>query len=296
MNLFSRLTTIGLLAMLAWPATAIAEDVTIKGVTDDLAKEAQQAWSEKQAWPRKKPNYAEDRKLSLPSEDVINALGRRLDRVPLIDGYIKWQLLSFKPDFEKASERDLQQIIRNLPQLTDQPSMDRRTQRAVAIGQKDNVPREVVLDLVKAVNEYEQGIKENIEANEATVRYRDAVIAKLPHEDGLRLLARLQDGMQRYQAGHPSYRSVISTAVREAEQLKKDPALDRRARMKLLAMAKQLQNTNSRAIENLNVMASGKVQIKKYRGIFRRHEGDQLTSYLMGKDWEDPKKKKKKKK
>ena len=293
MNLSHRLAMIGFLALLTWPAMAAAEDVTIKGVTDDLATEAEKAWSEKQAWPRSKPNYAKDRKLSLPSEAVIDALGRRLDRVPLIDGYIKWQLLSFKPDFEEASKRDLQQIIRNLPKLTDQPSMDRRTRRAIAIGQQDEVPREVVMDIAKVVNEYEQAVKENIEANEVTVRYRDTVIAKLPHEDGMRLLARLQDGLQRYQAGHPSYSSVISTAVDEAESLKKDPVLDRRARMKLLAMTKQLQNSETRAIQNLNVMASGKVNIKRYRGIFRRHAADRLTSYFMGKEWEDPKKKKK---
>jgi len=93
----------------------------VSRVVHDLVAEAQASLDEKQDWPREQSDAADDLKsYRVIPQEVLAALGRTLDRKPAMDGYVKWQLLSFKPDFQKLKEGYTRRIINAMPKIIRQ--------------------------------------------------------------------------------------------------------------------------------------------------------------------------------
>jgi hypothetical protein len=101
-------------------------------VISQLRKEAMAAWHRDRDWPRDQSNFAPDQNWSLENQQVLTALSRKLDNNPAIDGYIKWQLLSFAPDIAAAPTDQINRIVAQLPQPIAQP------QPTVAAGSSAN--------------------------------------------------------------------------------------------------------------------------------------------------------------
>ena len=86
-----------------------------------LNKEAIDAWRDNQPWPRDKSNYAQRANITLPNADLVRILSQRMHSNPALDGYVKWQILSFHPDLAGLAIKTYRQIIATLPGLLRQP-------------------------------------------------------------------------------------------------------------------------------------------------------------------------------
>lgn len=98
------------------------------------------------SFPRRRADYAREREGKGEGENdpaIDPALiGRRivepLDRDPLVDAYIRWQLTSFDPVLPEMRERDFEALLKALPKFPANPRADRRLidtlNRAVVIS------------------------------------------------------------------------------------------------------------------------------------------------------------------
>jgi hypothetical protein len=75
---------------------------SVSVVLSDLRREAQVAIFKKGYWLRDESDYAQDKNVTINNPEIVKALGRRLNQNPAIDGYCRWQLLSFGPQFKVA--------------------------------------------------------------------------------------------------------------------------------------------------------------------------------------------------
>jgi hypothetical protein len=103
------------------PAKSDAKPTTLAAVLIALREEATTAWLAHKPWPRDKSSYAQDKNLTLPNDDLVRALGMRFSDTAAIDGYIRWQLLSFYPNLSKLDLKGLRQMVALLPVIAAQP-------------------------------------------------------------------------------------------------------------------------------------------------------------------------------
>jgi hypothetical protein len=126
-------------ARAAEPPPAVAEEakaVPISQVLVALSREGREAWDKDKSWPTTKSDFAQRRKWKLTSDEVLVALSRRLNPEPAVDGYVKWQLLSFLPDFKAAAAEGeiMRGILTTMPRLTPQPEPQMPEATAPSLG------------------------------------------------------------------------------------------------------------------------------------------------------------------
>ena len=104
-----------------WAQKYPPKPTTVNRVMLDLNQESQDAWRNNKPWPRAKPDYARRMNVTLSNEDLARVLGQSLHNNPALNGYIKWQLLSFKPTLADLSIQSYRQIIATMPDPLRQP-------------------------------------------------------------------------------------------------------------------------------------------------------------------------------
>jgi hypothetical protein len=97
------------------------DDYTLDDVIRAIQREGLAGMRADKAWPRKRSDFAKTHDLALPGEQVVVALGRKISKNPALDAYIKWQLLSFRPDLAAAGAEQRRDILRHLPGLINEP-------------------------------------------------------------------------------------------------------------------------------------------------------------------------------
>lgn len=95
--------------------------VSLAGVIAKLNTEIRAEWKKTGHWPRTQSNIATDMNWALPNDQIIQGLTRKLSNNQAIDAYIKWQLLSFGPDFAQADQETLNRILAMIPDTIQQP-------------------------------------------------------------------------------------------------------------------------------------------------------------------------------
>ena len=258
--------------------------VTVREVVKELAAEARASLKDQGIWPRQEADYAAKKHLSLDSDVVIKSLGRRLDRNPAVDGYIKWQLLSFKPDLTRASRRQHGAIVKALPKLAPRPGPTSKQQKVFSAA-ADRPPSLKLADSTKqAYDAFYAARKQVDHVNAPNLHYRDALAKQLPHEGGVRLTYMLIDSQHRFEAADMSFREVNSAVLRQAKALIDDPVLDRQARKKLVALVKGIGNRSSSAGRDMKRMATGQVHITTVGRLFNPNQPNMLMADLAERD------------
>ncbi len=127
---------IGLAAMLtssaAWGAPRQVDVSSgVRRAIHVLVVEARAAWDDRQDWPRTEADFAEHAELVLSPHEIFHALGEQLHDSRPIDGYVKWQLLSYANDLGDASETQFKSLLGALPDYVAPPraSVDRKPGR-----------------------------------------------------------------------------------------------------------------------------------------------------------------------
>jgi len=99
------------------------EEKKIGWVIIQLRLEARKSLKQKGQWPRMEPNFAQEKNVTTNQEDLFRVLIKRLDTDSAMDGYIRWQLLSFLPPIKDVDEgADLfRKLIVTMPRVISQP-------------------------------------------------------------------------------------------------------------------------------------------------------------------------------
>ena len=235
-------------------ALAGAQPTTVIRVISDLTREAQASWKKDMTWPRAKSDYAQEKNVTLPSDEVLRILTRPLNRDPALEAYIKWQFMSFAPDFTKATAQDYRRLLAVMPDVIAQPkpAPPKPPEREASVG---GVQRAFVSDLVPVPGAvgarpklsvvgsdltqalgYEkpdpydprfigqtaaytdnklQKVRQITDAaNGPVFAYRYALARELPEENGARYLMMMQDLIDRVKAGDPSTAAAAAEFVK----------------------------------------------------------------------------------
>ncbi len=92
----------------------------ISKVTRDIANEARRDWKKERAF-RRYADYSSRVQFGLSNRQIIAALLKKQDNHPAVDAYIRWQLLSFAPDFSALREFEYKRLVATMPDLTHLP-------------------------------------------------------------------------------------------------------------------------------------------------------------------------------
>ncbi len=252
-------------------------------VVRDLANEARQELRTLKHWPRRESEYAIKNNLIADSEEVIRAMGKRLDRDPALDGYIKWQLLSFSPNYAEAGIRGFEQLVRGLPDLMQRPQPNGSQRRLFSQFEKSGNER-LVTKIQQQIDLWQTQVLDVERLNEPAIAFRDAILFELPADNGLKLTVRMMDVEARYVAGHLSYREMVEPMIREAAA-GKDAPWSPAVRQRLIEYGERLKMLAAPYVREVTVAPTGQVTIVPFGGIFENeYEHVQLMAYLNGKE------------
>ena len=244
------------------PVAAAEKTPELWFVISSLKKEASDAWRAGQGWPRNEPNFAMEKSWLLPREDVARGLTRRLHPEPAIDAYIKWQLLSFADDLNQLDGALLHRIADTAPKPLPQPVVRQEwlaisgpSRAYIAIARQVTYVRNLrpvvgagtvalvpelgvvstgtVLDaegstrsyitVLQQANEKLQAERSAVSrANDAILRYRQALLSRVPQAGGLRLAMRIKDLGDRIAAGDPSTEQAADELLEASDSLPAD--------------------------------------------------------------------------
>ncbi|MHC4995878.1 MAG: hypothetical protein ACYTGQ_12590 [Planctomycetota bacterium] len=278
-------------------ATGVARQTSISTAIIALNREARAAWAKDKKWPRDQMNFATDKNWAVPSESVATALGRQLNKNPAIDGYIKWQLLSFNPTLADLKPQTFNQLVARTPDPLDQPTPEVREPRGsspgrvfmafgtqqsyisdldpvVANGAVAYNPRVstitsgLVLDVegaaspalnqVRRVNDQLAAARDMVgEANRAIVAYREELINKLEVDGATRLGLIFKDVRARIRAGEPSYTRAMAQLVTESKRLGRDESITPKIRGTLLKWSKDLAEIETPVVNSVDLDLKG---------------------------------------
>lgn len=266
------------LALAVEPAATGPKVTSISVVISKLRKEALDAWRQDKQWPRRSADFAAAMNWTVPEDQIVGALGRRLDRNPTIDAYLKWQLLSFGPNLSQLSPDEFSRIFNAAPEPLDapRPQVQRKGPQGgaammffgrqvgyvadldpvvgngvVAYNPRMGVASEGVgfgadakVELLRAVDRANRQLSDARTliktANQPVLAYREALIERVPADPGLRLAVLMKDARDRIAAGDDSAGAASQRLMQGAPKLAESKDMDPAARAKLAEWAAAL--------------------------------------------------------
>lgn len=286
------ITLIAAMQLSAQTAAPPAEpkETSIAVVIQNLRHEAYDGWKKGSNWPRTEANFAQDKNWTVPEEDVIRAMTRKLDRNPAVDAYIKHQLLSFAPNFSSATPQQFALIVNHAPQPLDAPRPEVQRGRggqdammffgrqvsfvrdldpvvgggAVAFNPQIGVVGEgagfsatgnaQLLATVQQANQKLAAARESVaKLNAPVLAYRDALIARGSDNATVQLQAMLKDVQDRLAAGQASATDAMARLMTEGPQLAKDPSITQDARNSLAEWAMSLPQIRTTVVTEVGL-------------------------------------------
>ncbi|HEX7010821.1 MAG TPA: hypothetical protein VF184_12635 [Phycisphaeraceae bacterium] len=269
------------------PAEAVQADgprqVSLAWVLYQLQQEPEQArlTSENVSSLQREPDFAQVHRVRLDPLELHQALTRRLHADAGLDAYLRWQLLSFEPELEHWSMAQHAALIHALPPIRplqaqaggNRPGLDGLGLSAPTLGVvrsgavldasafvPAHDPRYVVLNMqasqtnVIRIRQIAQTMARpqplppaDADENAKVIRYREALIERLPRRSGVRLIARFQDVRDRLAAGDPSTPVATEALMAELAHLDRDVQVDPATRRMLRNWAKSLASLNASA-------------------------------------------------
>jgi hypothetical protein len=274
----------------AQPADSGPKLTSISVVISKLRKEALDGWRQDKQWPRTSADFAAEMNWTIPEDQIVPALSRRLDRNPTIDAYLKWQLLSFGPNLSQLSPDDFSRVFNMAPEPLDapKPQVQRKGPQGGAammffgrqvgyVADLDPVvgngvvaynPRmgvvsdgvgfgaDAKVELLRAVERANQQLSSARAlikiANEPVLAYREALIERSPAEASLRLAVLMKDVRDRVAAGDESARGAGQRLVQEAPKLA-EKEMDPAARAKLAEWAGTLARLRTPVVTSVGL-------------------------------------------
>lgn len=216
-----------------------------------LNEEARRA-KESSQFPRSVANFAKDFQGDPPLALISQKIIAPLDKDPLIDAYIRWQLTSFKPSLQSISLNDRQfaKMLKDLPPLVANPRTDpqlietfQRAQAAEALAPKQ------IEQLNHALNDLAKRGSEAQALNIAALGLRAWLGTQLPKAGERVLLWRLEELEARIAAGWPIEESKAALE-KELDRSARDRDFDPAARHRIADALAKLQGRQTMYVSN----------------------------------------------
>lgn len=265
--------------------------VTIGIAITQIKAEARTSWRDNQNWPRSRPNFAQDKEWRVDQDELIRGFTRRLNSNPAIDGYIKWQLLSFQPDFERVEPSVMNRIVANMPRVLDAAKPEaKKTNRSggmafsffgrqtayvkdldpvvaggvVAYKPKigvtssgSGVAAEGYVELHKTMVQANQKLKaaNNAiqKANRPVITYRDAVLKRLSKNNAELMGMYIKEVRSRLMAGQESYKEAFAKLMQVGKKINTDPTVTAGTRSILAQWVAQMPKFRKTVVTGLDV-------------------------------------------
>lgn len=268
-HMFRRAHRLSLLMFLALMHTANADAQLARQAVATLAAEATASIKDDQPFPRTEPDYAQPDTEALTGDEVVRLLQKPLDRNPVVDAYVKWQLLSYKPDLDAVRPVDALRLIEAMPAFEPSGQLAKSDRNFVnRYANRDDIPAAHARRLIELGQRFHHGQLAIIQRNEPNDAYRDALIEALPDDHGLKLHAMIRDVEQRMIAGNRSWGSRIDRMFKKCEELGQSGSLSPAARAQLTKRIQRLTRITNERFVNFKPMAGNRVDVTTQRIVF----------------------------
>lgn len=242
-------------------ARPAAQPVPISTAINELRREGRKSWMKKQSFPREESNYASEKHFTTDNRKLIHALSTRLSTNTAIDAYIRWQLLSFDPDFKGLNPKAIEKLAIALPPLRNldgflpgfDPTISTVNDGAVldvtAIVSADRryVTMTTRASQASVVQIRQAPVTSGVApvivaaANQAALNFRDELIDRLPPARGGQAMVMLQDVIDRNAAADTSTTERFHQFAAATRNLPSDPTVSDQIRRQLRDKLAQLE-------------------------------------------------------
>lgn len=295
----------------------------VSKVTSDIAREARIGWDQSRTWPHDEADHSSrEEDVALLNRQLIVTLMKRQDNHPAVDGYVRWQLLSYAPDLSEATPQQIRSMIANLPELSrlPVPPEPRNILRGGDTGGGayffSGVQRAFISDLrpVPGARGYNPTLsvvntgnglsfetpEEIIETsrgaaydhvasrpvieklNIPTVNYRTRLMELIPSQGGLKLEALFTDMKDRIEAGDPSYKEACQAFFDEAHAMRADVSIPEKTRWTLHNQMKALGLKKVLVVKDIKIDDAGNMRVAREAVAFPRQHLETALAYLKG--------------
>lgn len=234
------------------------------------------------AIPKGEPDYASRCTHDLSPESVSMALAKRHHDEPFVDAFVRWQLLSFKPELPEMDERVFAKFMDVTPRLMDNPCADQSVldlfERAEKAGKLP--PRD--LERLRATwTELQERAKFIELMNRPAEEFREYV-AQAVGENGLKpRLWLLENCVAVVQAGW-STRSVKTQITKSFTSAATDATIEKPQLGLLAEQTKKLADMKRKYISDLTVYADGRVNVSFSTAGVTDNDVDKWINRLAG--------------
>ena len=294
----------------------------VSKVTDEISKEARQGWSERQQWPHDEADYSTRSDTGMTNRQLIGALMKRQDSHPAVDGYVRWQLLSYVPDLSEAKEIELKRMIGTLPSLSRLPippearnvldkangggggfffsgkqqafQSDLRPVPGAGIaapqlsvlgggsGLSFEDPEKVIEKSRGAAYDLVKSRGIIEKLNVPTYQFRVGLINMLPKDGGIKLEALFEHMKDCIEAGDPHYKKACQDFYNEAFRTQADESVPEKTRYSLVQQMKLLAPRTILVVVDIKIDDRGNMQVQREGVKFPKEHVPQLLAYLLG--------------
>ncbi len=266
------------------PSVLIAPEAALRIATERLRAEGR-AFRATGNLPRPRPDFAETFSYLLRPEDVVEAVAAVQDREDAaVDAYIRWQLLSFKPDLAGMSSAQYERLLANLPRLARNPAADPGVHEQfeyLADPAGRSAAARADLERRWDALRFEASQVELI--NQPALKFRDAVAESMPEAALRRLGVLLTDLSDRIRAAS-STRSVKARISALLKARMTDDSIGLEQRWALIRHIEQMQGPGTRVVRDVvfyvdapadvrySTYAVGGADVARWTAYLNRHE------------------------
>jgi len=253
---------------------------------------------------REQLDFAEERGWALDRAELIKALAKPQARNRGLDAYVRWQLLSFDPDFSKMTTAQMDGLIRGMARMEGYPNtvslvsdpgsqpgnlvnavsgsvgnqrvgLDRRSDQ-----QKRRPPTNA--EIVEATNAKLAHQHAQAKASNAlVVRYREALIGRLPDGGAAKLTAMIEDLRTRVEAGDPSHVDAAKRLLAASEKAKADTTLTADQRKKLSDAVAIAAGKKWPVVEKVKLTGGGQITYEASYAVVDPNTAVQIRKNLL---------------
>lgn len=262
------------------PSPMVAPDMAMHIAIERLRAEGQE-FRRTGNLPRHEPDFAATFGYLVRDRDVIDAIINAQDRDDaVVDGYIRWQLLSFEVDLGAMDSGAYRRLIHNLPGLVRCASADTESHSVLerlALGAGRNL--DVRAELEQRWDALRFKDKEVELLNQPALKFRDAVAEAMP-EPGARRLGVLLYDLQGRIAAASDTRTVKSRITRTLRERMNDDTISPQQRWELLKYVEDLPGPETRVVRDVVFYATQPADVLYSTYTIRSTDVTKWTAYL----------------
>ncbi len=266
------------------PDVAISADSSRRIAKSRLRKEGK-AFRKSGTLENLKPDFKTRYEFPLANKDVVRFILSRLDATDeLVDGYMRWQLLSFSPTIDEIEIDELRSFVETLPGIPVQP-----TASPLLHTKLENIARLTGgnhIALKQLQSRWEKlriQVRQHDNLTLPSIRFRDEMYEVLPYSGPARPIFLLYDLRDRIKAG-VSTRSIKTKITKELKARRLDDTISAEIRWELIklieAMEEDKKTGSTKIISDITFYAQENADIHFSTMTVRPSDREKWTAYL----------------